>query len=424
MMEPIENASPIPSRRAGRRGPVRDRIEGLVRVRAGDLLANPANWRRHPERQRAALRGLLREIGYADALLARREGESLVLVDGHLRQSLDPDQMVPVLVLDVTEREADTLLATLDPLAALAEPDTSALASLLERVDTSNRAVGELLAELARSAGLPPRPVLTDPEDVPPLPEKPITRPGDLWILGEHRLLCGDATNPEDVRRLMDGEKADVLWTDPPYGVGYEGRTSRRLAIAGDSQAGLEELLRMAFTNASAVLAEGARIYVCHPAGRASLTFLQAFVDQGWRLHQTLAWVKDSLVLGHSDYHYQHEPIAYGYALGRGKWGRGGKGWYGGNSQPSVIEVPRPAASREHPTMKPVELIRRCLVNSSRTGDRILDIFSGSGSTLLASEITGRRGFSLELDPHYCDVAVHRFERTFGRQGSRGLSLK
>src|SRR5438094_10585893 len=138
---------------------VRDRVVDLLRVRASDLAPNPANWRRHPDRQRSALRGLLRQIGYADALLARRDGDRLVLVDGHLRQSLDPDQVVPVLVLDLDESEAEVLLLTLDPLAAMATPDPVALSDLLERVEASSAAVRELLASLARSAGLPMAPL-------------------------------------------------------------------------------------------------------------------------------------------------------------------------------------------------------------------------------------------------------------------------
>jgi len=391
----------------------------LRRVRAGDLAPNPANWRRHPERQRAALRSLLRQVGYADALLARREGEALVLVDGHLRQSLDPDQVVPVLVLDVTAAEAETLLATLDPLAAMARPDPGTLAALLDRVQATGAAVAELLAQVARSAGLPARPVLADPEEVPEPPAAPRTRPGDLWALGPHRLLCGDARSERDVARLMGGERADVLWTDPPYGVAYRGRTPRRLRIAGDEGSQSGELLRRAFARAGAVLAPGAPLYVCHPAGPGGVGFLQAFLDQGWRLRQTLAWVKDVPVLGHADYHYRHEPIAYGYAPGGGRRGRGAGGWYGGQDQSSVLEVPRPRASRSHPTVKPVELVRRCLANSSTRGDRVLDPFAGSGSTLVAAELSGLLGYGMEIDPAYCDVAVERWEALTGERAVR-----
>jgi DNA modification methylase len=125
------------------------------------------------------------------------------------------------------------------------------------------------------------------------------------------------------------------------------------------------------------------------------------------------------MVLGHGDYHYRHEPILYGYAPGRGRWGRGARGWYGGNGQDSVLEVPRPSASREHPTAKPVELIRRCLENSSRRGDRVLDPFAGSGSTLVAACVLERWGYGMELDPRYCDVIVDRMERLTGHEATR-----
>jgi DNA modification methylase len=412
------SANPKTTSSPRRRG-VRDRITGLVRVPAGDLQENPKNWRRHPARQRAALRGLLKEIGYADALLARREGDQLVLIDGHLRRSLDPKQLVPVLVLDVTEAEADTLLATLDPLAGLAEADPRVLQELLASVETSSAAVQALLDSVARGAGLPVVPFRSDPDWIPEPPRKPRTRPGDLWILGKHRLLCGDACNPEDLKRLMDGERADVLWTDPPYGVSYVGKTKRALTIENDQPDGLKELLDEAFSAASAVLKPGARLYVCHPAGELSVVFGQAFLDQGWRLHQTLVWVKDSMVLGHGDYHYRHEPILYGYVPERGRWGRGARGWYGGNAETSVIEVPRPAASTEHPTAKPVELICRCLRNSTRERDRVLDPFVGSGSTLMACELFGRQGYALELDPAYCDVIIRRWEAISGVDAQR-----
>ncbi len=362
-------------------GGVRDRIVELRRVRAGDLAPNPANWRRHPDRQRRALRALLREVGYADALLARETDDgSLMLFDGHLRQSLDPEQIVPVLVTDLSQTEADKLLATLDPLAALAQPDPAALEPLLGRVQSSSAAVRELLEDLARSARLPLQAGRTDPDEIPPLPGTPRTRPGDLWVLGAHRILCADATDRSAIKRLLGGARADVLVTDPPYGVGYTGKTREALRIANDRRDGLSSLLRASFAAADSVLSPGAAIYVCHPAGPLAVAFASAFVQAGWELRQTLVWVKDAMVLGHGDYHYRHEPILYGCKPGEGRRGRGHQGWYGGNAQTSVLEVPRPRASREHPTAKPVELVRRLLQNSSTERDVILDPFLGSGT--------------------------------------------
>ncbi len=398
---------------------MRDRVIELRRVRSGDLQPNPANWRRHPERQRSALRGLLREIGYADALLAVERKGDLVLIDGHLRQSLDPEQVVPVLVLDLSEAEADTLLATLDPLSAMARPDPESLAELLGRVEASSAAVASLLDSLARGAGLPPRRGLADPEEIPPLAEKVRTRPGELWLLGTHRLICGDASDPRELERLMAGELAEVLWTDPPYGVSYQGKTARALRIAGDRPTDLDALLPAAFAAADRVLAPGAALYVMHPAGSASVRFGEAFLDAGWRLRQTLIWVKDRMVLGHADYHFRHEPILFGYKPGGGRRGRGHGGWYGGDGQDSVLEVPRPAASREHPTAKPVELVRRCLANSAAPEALVLDPFAGSGCSLIACEELGLRARLLEIDPAYCDVMIRRWEAFTGGRAKR-----
>ena len=143
---------------------------------------------------------------------------------------------------------------------------------------------------------------------------------------------------------------------------------------------------------------------------------------QGWRLHQTLVWVKDAPVLGHADYHYRHEPILYGYAPSETRRGRGKGGWYGGNAEDSVLEVPRPKASADHPTQKPVELLRRLIANGSRSGQGVLDPFAGSGSTLVAAELLGRRGFGVEIDPTYCDVALARLEAATGARAKRRAS--
>lgn len=323
-----------------------------------------------------------------------------------------PTRSCRFLVLDVTEQEAETLLVTLDPLAALARPDPGALAALMDRVEAADVSVRQLLERIAREAGvhlgLP-----TDPDEIPSAaPAR--TKPGDLWVIGDHRLLCGDATDPADLERLMAGARAEVLWTDPPYGVDYVGKTPRAMRITGDAPEGLGELLRRAFAAVGPTLSPGAAIYLCHQSGEGALGVFEAFRHQGWRLHQTLIWVKDTLVLGHTDYHYRHEPIAYGFAPGGGRRGRGGEGWYGGDAEDSIFEIARPTASREHPTMKPVELVARCLRNSSRPGERVLDPFGGSGTTLIAAETLGRKGYAIELDPGYCDVAIARLEALGG----------
>jgi hypothetical protein len=211
---------------------IRDRIKELRRVRASELRPNPKNWRTHPRSQQDALRGLLAEIGYADALLVRElEDGELELIDGHLRAETTPDSIVPVLLLDVDEAEATKLLASLDPLAAMAEANSEALDKLLGEIKTDNEALRSMLADLRQQHGLDgTKEGLTDPDAVPEPPDEPKTRPGDLWLLGEHRLLCGDSARAEDVDRLIDGERIHLAHCDPPYGVKVEPRSNNAIA--------------------------------------------------------------------------------------------------------------------------------------------------------------------------------------------------
>ncbi|MDE3131411.1 MAG: site-specific DNA-methyltransferase, partial [Acidobacteriota bacterium] len=258
-----------------------------------------------------------------------------------------------------------------------------------------------------------------EPSRADELREKWGTALGQLWTIESraapgkrHRLLCGDSTKPESVTRLLGDERADCMWTDPPYGVSYVGRTKAKLTLANDTLAGskLFDFLCACFVAADKhALKEGAAVYVAHPAGALSLQFLLAFEHAGWRLHQTLVWVKDSMVLGHSDYHYAHEPVLFGYTPAKsGRRGRGGEGWYGDNAQTSVFEVARPKASEEHPTMKPVELVAPMLRNSTPPAGLVYEPFSGSGSTMAACEATGRVCGAVELDPKYVAVALER----------------
>jgi DNA modification methylase len=208
-------------------------------------------------------------------------------------------------------------------------------------------------------------------DDAPPLPEVAVSRLGDLWVLGEHRLLCGDATDADDVKRVLAGRAIDAIWTDPPYGVEYVGKTSSALTIKGDAATGVEALVTDALRAITPHVISCAPFYIAHPAGALYPAFGRAVYAAGWRISQGLVWVKDSMVSGHSDYHYSHEPILYGFAPGQGRPGRGkhaGTRRYGDHSQTTVFNVPRPKRSSEHPTMKPVELIQRCLSNSVELG--------------------------------------------------------
>jgi DNA modification methylase len=380
-----------------------------------DLRANPRNWRTHPDAQRKALAGVLREVGIVQSVIVNeRTG---LLVDGHARveEAAKAGQLtLPVTVVDLSDAEEALILSTLDPVAAMAGADTAQLDALLRDVETGDAALQQMLSDLAEQHGVVPLPAppADDPgadlDRVAELQQKWRTERGQVWEIGAHRLMCGDSR--EDLLTLMQGAVADCLWTDPPYGVNYVGKTKSARTIENDGSDGLLPLLEAAFRAADKATAESAPFYIAHPPGALCLTFGDAIRTVGWRLHQTLIWCKNSMVLGHSDYHYQHEPIYYGWTSGNGRAARGQAGghWHGNDAQVSVFHVDRPSRSEDHPTMKPPELIVRCIENSTPVGGTILDLFAGSGSTLVAAEQTGRRGYGMEIDPGYCAVILER----------------
>ena len=401
----------------------RDRIKELRRVRASELLRNPRNWRTHPTAQARALRALLTEIGYADALIARELSDGqLQLIDGHLRAETTPDMEVPVLVLDVTEEEADKLLLTLDPLAAMAETDAERIKALLETVRTDDEAVQELFK---RTAGerlwrvLHPQEIdeaEVAPERADELRAKWGTESGQVWRIEQHRIICGDCTDEAVVGRLFrdgDARRLRLIWTDAPYGVSYGAKTawmkqngaqSQRKPIQNDDLAPeqVAALFSAALTNAVAYAERGAAIYASVPAGPLLPVFIAAMERGGFGYRHSLVWVKQSFVLGRSDYHYRHEPILYGWRE---------DGWHyftEDRTQDSVFEVNRPMVSKLHPTTKPVELIARMVANSSCPGEVVYDPFSGSGSTFLAAHQLCRIGYGVEIDPGYVAVTLER----------------
>jgi DNA modification methylase len=257
-----------------------------------------------------------------------------------------------------------------------------------------------------------------DADEVPDAPT-PLTKPGDVWLLGSHRVICGDATDPVAYRALLGDERPDCLWTDPPYGVEYVGKTKDALRIENDGAAGLAALLHDAFAASVQYLRPGAPCYIAH-ADTERATFEREFRGAGFLFRQNLVWVKNTMVMGHSDYHYKHEPILYGFSPGaEGRLGRGGPRWFGADNATTVFEFPKPGASREHPTMKPVQLVLAMLANSVRPGQIVLDMFGGSGSTLIAADIHGAHARLMELDPHYVDVICARYQKSTGQLPAR-----
>lgn len=244
--------------------------------------------------------------------------------------------------------------------------------------------------------------------------QESVCKMGDIWLLGEHRLMCGDSTNPEDISKLMDGELADLWLTDPPYNVAYEGKTKDKLTIENDNKGDEEfrEFLIASYAAANANMRAGAAFYIWH-ADSEGYNFRAACREVGWKVRECLIWQKNTMVMGRQDYQWKHEPCLYGWKEGASH------NWYSDRKQTTLLVFDRPTRNSEHPTMKPIPLIAYQMCNSTKPGDLVLDSFGGSGTTMIAAEQMGRRARLMELDPHYCDVIIARWEKLTGKEAVR-----
>lgn len=242
--------------------------------------------------------------------------------------------------------------------------------------------------------------------------DSPISKRGDMWLLGKNRLLCGDCTLKSDVEKLMDGHKAKMVFTDPPYNVNYEGGTDERLTIQNDNmdEDAFYNFLLKVFNNYSDIMEEGAPIYVCHADSKGE-DFRKAYREAGLKLAECIIWVKNTFVMGRQDYQWRHEPILYGWKEGKAHY------FISDRTQDTVWEIPKPQRSSEHPTMKPLALCAKAIKNSSRPKDIVVDFFGGSGSTLIAASEIDRVCYLMEIDEKYCDVIVKRYIQNVGEEG-------
>jgi len=252
---------------------------------------------------------------------------------------------------------------------------------------------------------------LTDEDATPEIPEEPVTVLGDIWVMGEHRLMCGDSTVEQNVSDLMNGMLADQLLTDPPYNVAYEGKTKDSLTIQNDSMSdeSFRQFLSDAFINANMHMKAGAVFYIWH-ADSEGYNFRGACHDTSWKVRQCLIWKKQTIVMGRQDYHWKHEPCLYGWKDGSAHL------WASDRKQSTILEFDRPSRNAEHPTMKPVELFEYQVLNNTKGNDLVLDIFGGSGTTLIACEKNNRKSANMEFDAKYCDVIVARWQEYTGKQ--------
>ena len=381
-------------------------------VAVEDLIPYALNSRTHSDEQVAQLAASIREFGFTNPVLIDQDAN---LIAGHGRllaaRKAKMDQVPAVVVTGLDDRKRRALVIADNKLALNAGWDEEALRVELEDLagdfgelmGFSEDELVDLLRQDETTEGL------TDEDAVPEAPEQPVTVEGDVWLLGRHRLMCGDSTSIDAVEELCDGQLVDMWLTDPPYNVAYEGKTKEALTIQNDSMSdlGFRQFLSEANTAADAVMKAGAVFYIWH-ADIEGYNFRGACHDAGWQVRQCLIWKKQTMVMGRQDYHWKHEPCLYGWKGGAGHL------WATDRKQTTILEFDRPSRNAEHPTMKPVELFEYQMLNNTKGGDQVLDSFAGSGTTAIACEKHGRFARLMELDPKYCDVIIKRWQEFTG----------
>ncbi|URZ02068.1 hypothetical protein CLAUR_020650 [Clostridium felsineum] len=386
----------------------------MQQVEISKLVPYANNSRTHSKDQIKKLQSSLREFGFVNPILIDRKYN---IIAGHgrvLAAKEDGLETVPCVFVDhLTEAQKKAYIIADNRLAEDAGWDKDLLSIELESLKELEFDIDLLGFDAAELNTL-----LNSAEDVKEddfdveeeLKNPPLSKQGDLWILGRHRLICGDSTKSETYVKLMEGKKANLIVTDPPYNVKYEG-TAGKIQNDNLSSDAFFNFLFDSFSNMEKVLAADGSIYVFH-ADTEGLNFRKAFADSGFYLSGTCIWKKQSLVLGRSPYQWQHEPILFG-------WKKTGKHqWYSDRKQTTIWEFNRPSKNADHPTMKPVALIAYPIGNSSLTNSIVLDPFGGSGSTLIACEQTDRICYTVELDEKFCDVIVKRYiEQISGDEG-------
>lgn len=370
-----------------------------------EIVPYDKNAKKHDKTQINNVAESIRQYGFVQPIVVDRDG---VIVIGHCRalaaKKLGMEEVPCVCVDDLTPEQVNAL-RLVDNKSNESDWDFDLLKDELPELD---------LSAFDFDWGLPEEQTEEVVEDKAPEVDEdadPITKLGDIWQLGRHRLMCGDSTSIEDVEKLMGGQLADMLLTDPPYNVAYEGKTKDRLTIQNDSMDNdsFRSFLRDAFTSADAVMKQGAVFYIWH-ADSECYNFRGACFDIGWKVRQCLIWNKNSMVMGRQDYHWKHEPCLYGWKDGASHL------WASDRKQTTVIDYQRPTKAEIHPTMKPVGLFDYQIKNNTKGGDIVLDLFNGSGTTIMACEQNGRVARCMEFDPRYVDACVKRWENFTGEK--------
>jgi DNA modification methylase len=379
------------------------------------LVPYDRNARTHSPEQVAQIAASIKEFGFTNPILVASDS-GIIAGHGRLQAARELAMAtVPVVVLDhLTQAQRRAYVLADNKLALNAGWDDAVLVGELQALQADEFDLSLLgwsddeLAELL--PGVEELEPAGDPDEVPEPPEEPVSKPGDIWICGRHRVMCGDSTDTLAMERLTEDKPADLWLTDPPYNVSYEGKTKDALKIQNDSMhdKAFRQFLVDSYVAANCFLRPGASFYIWH-ADSEGFNFRGAASDIGWKIRQCLVWVKSVLVMGRQDYQWKHEPCLYGWTEGAAHT------WTSDRKQTTVLEFEKPRRNGEHPTMKPVELFEYLLSNSTKPGQVVLDSFGGSGTTLIAAERLNRKARLMELDPRYCDVIVKRWQAFTGK---------
>lgn len=400
---------------------LRNRIQGLIHLKGSEVIPNPANFRSHPKQQRDVLRAAMEDLGIIAAGIVRQLPDgSYMAIDGHLRGEDNPDETLPWLLVDLNEEEAKKAILTLDPVSAMAEINKEVLNEVLQTVDINDEEIQKLCAKLADDAGLykEDKENLED-DEIPQTPENPVTRLGDVWVVGphKHRIMCGSSTDPQSVRHLMAGNIPHMMVTDPPYGVVYnpgwrnEAAEKGLIQYAARREGKVLNDERVDWTEAYKLF-EGDVVYVWH-AGKHTGEVSKNIQDAGFEIRSQLIWKKPNFAISRGDYHWQHEPLLYACRKGRPSK------WCGDRSQSTIWEISNRLEATDktdHGTQKPLECMARPIRNHGKDDDSVYDPFGGSGTTMVASEEIGRQSFLMELHPPYVDVTLMRMRSRFGSE--------
>lgn len=371
------------------------------------------NARTHSDEQIEKIAKSMKEFGFINPVLV--DGD-LNVIAGHGRilgaKKLGMKEVPCLFIEDLTEEQKRAYIIADNRLAEDAGWDKELLKIELEDLKNMNFDITLTGFELEDfDFSMEETEVIEDEFDET-VPEEPTSKKGEIYKLGKHFLMCGDSTDINDVEKLMNGVKADMLLTDPPYNVDYEGGTGLTIQNDNMDDETFREFLRVSFFNANSVMKEGAVFYIWH-ADSEGYNFRGACHDIGWKVRQCLIWCKNTLVMGRQDYHWKHEPCLYGWKEGASHL------WASDRKQTTVLEFDRPSVSKEHPTMKPVGLFDYLIKNNTKKDDIVLDLFAGSGTSIIACEQNGRIAYSMELDPKYVDVIISRWEKLTGQQAER-----